>query len=72
MCGGFQLSRKQRLMGFGVLFVSGFFVSFLSTFLLISLKLTAFAVLYSIGNIMSLMATGFLIGFASQFKVIFV
>ncbi|KAJ3207670.1 hypothetical protein HK099_000216, partial [Clydaea vesicula] len=65
---GLDLSRKQRLYGFGCCFVGGIFLSMFSTIFLISVNLPAFAVLYTLGNIISLIGTGFLIGFKSQFK----
>ena len=59
------------MYGFGLCFATGFLVSFCSTFLLWSGQFTTFAILYSFGNIISLLATGFLIGFASQFRKMF-
>ena len=69
MCGGFALTRKQRFIGFGVCFGVGLLISFLSTVFLylgINIKmilgvLPAFAVLYTIGNLISLTGTGFLV-----------
>jgi hypothetical protein len=71
MCGGISLTRTQRLMAFGILFATGFLLSFFSTFLLITLKLTPFAVIYSLGNVISLTATGFLVGFKKQLTKMF-
>jgi hypothetical protein len=71
MCGGFQLTRVQRLYAFGTLFAVGFILSFISTLLLFGGNLGAFAVLYTLGNILSLISTGFLIGFFKQFQKMF-
>lgn len=70
MCGGFQLTRMQRFYAFGICFGVGTVLSFCSTFLLLTGNQAGFAVLYTIGNIIALIATGFLIGFIAQFKVI--
>lgn len=70
MCGGLQLTRMQRIYAFAGLFAVGFLLSFISTFLLFSGNLGGFATLYTIGNILSLVATGFLVGFVAQLKVI--
>ena len=50
----------------------GFIVSFLSTFSLFTGQVVSFAILFTLGNIISLTATGFLIGFMSQFKVLII
>jgi hypothetical protein len=71
MCGGFQLTRMQRLYAFGFLFGIGFVLSFISTLVFFGGQLGAFAALYTFGNILSLVSTGFLIGFANQFKKMF-
>lgn len=69
MCAGLSLTRTQRIYGFGICFGSGFIISLLSTIFFSFGNITGFAVLYTLGNIVSLMGTGFLIGFLSQFKV---
>lgn len=71
MCGDFQLTRMQRFYGFGICFSVGFLISFISTFLLFGGNMSGFAVLYTIGNIVSLVATGFLTGFLNQFRKMF-
>ncbi len=71
MCGGFQLTRMQRMYAFGFCFGIGFVFSILGTILLFSGQLGAFGVLYTLGNILSLISTGFLIGFVKQFKKMF-
>jgi hypothetical protein len=65
----FQLSRMERLYGFAICVTAGLFCSFLSS--LVFLKPTKFAILYSMGNILSLTSTGFLMGFWSQLKNMF-
>jgi hypothetical protein len=70
MCGGLQLTRMQRFYAFGGCFATGTLVSLFSTLLFISGNVAGFAVLYTVGNIIALIGTGFLIGFMSQFKVI--
>jgi hypothetical protein len=70
MCGGLQLTRMQRFYAFGGCFATGTLVSLCSTLLFISGNVAGFAVLYTVGNIIALIGTGFLIGFMSQFKVI--
>ena len=65
----FQLSRMERLYGFAICITAGLFCSFLSS--LVFLKPTKFAILYSLGNILSLTSTGFLMGFWSQLKNMF-
>lgn len=71
MCGGFSLTRMQRFYGFGICISLGFIISFCSTWFIISGEITAFAVLYTIGNIISIIGTGFLTGFLRQFKLMF-
>jgi len=67
----FTLSRTERLYGFGICFVTGFVISILSTLCLMSGNIPGFAAMYTIGNIVSLMSTGFLVGFAKQVKTMF-
>ncbi|KAL9932955.1 hypothetical protein V8E36_008210 [Tilletia maclaganii] len=68
---GFELTRQQRLMGFVGCLIGGFVVSLLGTLLLITGSLASFAILYSIGILISLVGTGFLIGFGKQLKQMF-
>jgi hypothetical protein len=63
------LSKKQRFIGFGACFIFGMFISFMSFFFLT--RPTSFALLYTLGNIVSLAATGFVIGFLRQLKYAF-
>jgi hypothetical protein len=46
----------------------GIILSFLSTIFLSTGLLPAFAILYTLGNIISLIGTGFLVGFSTQMK----
>lgn len=70
-CPGLSLTRTQRFYGFGICFVLGFLISVLSSLSVIGGKLSTFAVLYTLGNIVSLASTGFLVGFVKQLKTAF-
>jgi len=66
------LSRTQRLYGFIACLVIGFFLSLLGSILLfVGLNLGMFALIYTIGIIVSLVGTGFLLGFFKQLKLMF-
>jgi len=65
------LTRTQRLYGFIGCLAVGFVLSLVGTLMLITGLLSLFAVLYGIGQIISLVGTGFLIGFTSQLKQMF-
>lgn len=65
------LTRTQRLYGFIGCLIIGFALSLLGSILLFLGQLGSFAVLYTIGILVSLVGTGFVIGFASQFKLMF-
>ncbi|KAG6379128.1 SFT2-domain-containing protein [Boletus reticuloceps] len=81
------LTRTQRLYGFVGWYlprlschvplmpppslIFGFVLSLLGSILLFVGQLGSFAVLYTIGIIISLVGTGFLIGFGSQIKLMF-
>ncbi|KAG9085302.1 hypothetical protein FRC07_013414 [Ceratobasidium sp. 392] len=65
------LTRTQRLYGFVGCLAIGFVLSILGTCLLFLGALASFALLYTIGIIVSLIGTGFLIGFFKQLKVMF-
>ncbi|TFK42748.1 Got1/Sft2-like family-domain-containing protein [Crucibulum laeve] len=65
------LSRTTRLYGFAGCLIIGFVLSVLATVTLFLGQLTSFAVLYVIGTIISLVGTGFLIGFFKQLKLMF-
>ena len=66
-----QWTAKQRLYGFGICFGIGCLISLGSMFFfrkLLAGHPTGFAVNYTVGNIVSLASTGFLIGPARQLK----
>ncbi|KIJ60641.1 hypothetical protein HYDPIDRAFT_116939 [Hydnomerulius pinastri MD-312] len=65
------LTRTQRLYGFIGCLVIGFVLSILGSILLFLGQLGSFAVLYTIGILVSLAGTGFLIGFFTQIKLMF-
>ncbi|KAG2041491.1 Got1/Sft2-like family-domain-containing protein [Suillus americanus] len=65
------LTRTQRLYGFVGCLIIGFALSLLGSILLFLGQLGSFAVLYTIGILVSLVGTGFVIGFASQIKLMF-
>ncbi|KAI9023235.1 SFT2-domain-containing protein [Hyaloraphidium curvatum] len=65
------LSRTHRLYGFGICLVLGLVVSLLSTVTLAFLNLGGFAILYTFGTVLSLAATGFLVGPWKQLKMMF-
>ena len=65
------LTRKQRLYGFIGCLIVGFALSLLGTILLLLGSLVLFALLYTIGIVVSLAGTGFLIGFSTQIKMMF-
>lgn len=65
----FALSRMQRLYGFAICVSAGLFCSFLSS--LMWMRPTKFAILYTMGNLLSLGSTGFLTGFWAQLKGMF-
>ncbi|CAK9831651.1 Vesicle transport protein SFT2A [Anthophora retusa] len=66
------LSWSTRLKGFAVCFIVGILFSFLGSFaLFLHRGLTVFAVFYTLGNIISLASTCFLMGPFNQFKKMF-
>ncbi|KAI0309073.1 SFT2-domain-containing protein [Amylostereum chailletii] len=67
----FGLTRTQRLYGFAGCYGVGFLLSILGTILLFLGGLTSFAILYALGTVVSLIGTGFLIGFLKQLKLMF-
>jgi len=66
-----NLSRTTRLYGFIGCLIGGFVLSLLGTVVLVSGMTLLFAVLYILGTIVSLVGTGFLIGFLKQVKLMF-
>ncbi|KAI9345380.1 Got1/Sft2-like family-domain-containing protein [Pilaira anomala] len=67
----FGLNKTQRLYAFCGAFVVGFVLSLVSTLLLISGNMAGFAILYSIGNVVSMLSLTFIIGLKKQFKTMF-
>ncbi|XP_018396769.1 PREDICTED: vesicle transport protein SFT2A isoform X3 [Cyphomyrmex costatus] len=66
------LSWSTRIKGFAICFIVGILCSFLGSFALFLQKgLTVFAVFYTLGNIISLASTCFLMGPFHQFKKMF-
>jgi len=61
------LTRTQRMYGFGICFTVGCLISLGSTFRLFNP--TSFALMYSLGNLVSFAATGFLVGPIAQCKM---
>uniref|UniRef100_T1JP55 Vesicle transport protein n=1 Tax=Strigamia maritima TaxID=126957 RepID=T1JP55_STRMM len=67
-----SLSWETRIKGFVICFVIGVFLSFLGTFLLfVKNGLVIFGVCYTLGNIVALMSTCFLMGPLKQLKKMF-
>ncbi|KAL4145976.1 hypothetical protein PRNP1_011849 [Phytophthora ramorum] len=68
-----SLTKQQRMVGFVSCFVLGYLVSFGSTFALIagSDNGTKFGITYTLGNIISLCGSGFLVGPKQQVKLMF-
>ncbi|KAG9318258.1 SFT2-domain-containing protein [Chiua virens] len=64
------LTRTQRLYGFIGCLVVGFAISLLGSILLFLGQLGSFAVLYTIGILVSLAGTGFLIGMFKPVRVL--
>ncbi|UZJ55079.1 hypothetical protein CBS101457_004399 [Exobasidium rhododendri] len=69
--GFYKLSRKERIIGFVSCLVLGFALSLIGTVMLFIGLTTLFAVLYSIGLIISLIGSGFLVGFLRQLRLMF-
>eukprot|EP00158_Paraphelidium_tribonemae_P010045 Partr_v1_DN3028_c0_g1_i1_m24237 putative SFT2 domain containing len=63
---GFKLSKKTRIIGFASCLGIGLLLSIVSFFSFANP--TKFAVLYTVGNIVALLGTGFLVGFLTQLK----
>lgn len=68
---GFKFSRQERLTGFIACLGIGFVLSIIGTIMLFIGLTSVFAVLYSFGIIISLIGTGFLVGFFRQLKLMF-
>jgi len=65
------LSRTTRLYGFIGCLAIGFLLSILGSIVLFLGQVSIFAILYIFGTIVSLVGTGFLIGFLNQLKLMF-
>jgi len=65
------LSKTTRLYGFFACLGIGFLLSLLGSILLFLGQVTSFAVLYIFGTVISLVGTGFIIGFFKQLKLMF-
>ena len=63
-----SLSLTQRMYGFGACFVIGGLMSVMSSFSLVRGDIPQFAVLYSLGNVIALLSTGFVWGPKTQCK----
>ncbi|WWC72056.1 uncharacterized protein I206_106016 [Kwoniella pini CBS 10737] len=68
---GLGLTRTQRIGGFAACYVGGLGVSLLGAILLFLGATGAFATLFGVGAILSLLGTGFLIGFKTQLEKMF-
>jgi len=66
-----KLTRTQRLYGFIGCLCVGLLLSILGTSLLFLGQIATFVFLYTLGIIVSLIGTGFLIGFVSQLRQMF-
>jgi len=66
-----NLSKTTRLYGFVGCLIAGFVLSLLGSIFMMLGFFTLFAFLYSFGTIVSLIGTGFLIGFFKQLKLMF-
>jgi hypothetical protein len=68
-----QLSMKERTYAFFICFGLGILIELVSLFSIASLVIhpSHFAVTYTLGNILLLLATGFLVGFTRQLKSVF-
>lgn len=65
------LDRMQRLYAFGCCFLIGMVLSIFSTLFLITGNIAGFAILYSIGNLVSLLSMTFIVGLPKLFKTLF-
>ncbi|BGP44126.1 hypothetical protein JCM10449v2_008190 [Rhodotorula kratochvilovae] len=64
-----ELTKKQRLYGFGICLVAGFGLSLLGAIFFALGQVALFATLYVVGVVASLVGTGFLLGFMRQVKM---
>jgi len=66
-----ELTPLRRFYGWAICFGLGFLLSLLGTIWLLVGSLTLFAIFYAFGVVVSLIGTGFIIGFFKQFKMMF-
>lgn len=66
-----QMTKKQRLYGFIGCFIGGILIAIMASFFVWTLNFTAFGICYSLGNIMAIGSTLFIMGPASQCKNMF-
>ncbi|BGP28138.1 hypothetical protein JCM10295v2_007125 [Rhodotorula toruloides] len=64
-----DLSRTQRLYGFGICVVAGFALSLLGAVFFALGQVALFATLFVVGVVVSLIGTGFLLGFMKQLRM---
>ncbi|GAA5831672.1 hypothetical protein JCM11251_000789 [Rhodosporidiobolus azoricus] len=64
-----DLTKTQRLYGFGACVVGGFALSLLGAIFFALGQVALFATLYVVGVVVSLVGTGFLVGFWKQVKM---
>ncbi|GAA6055666.1 hypothetical protein JCM3770_003402 [Rhodotorula araucariae] len=64
-----ELTKKQRLYGFGICLAAGFGLSLLGAIFFAIGQVALFATLYVVGVVASLVGTGFLLGFMRQVKM---
>ncbi|GAA6009913.1 hypothetical protein JCM10207_002156 [Rhodosporidiobolus poonsookiae] len=64
-----ELTKTQRLYGFGACILGGFALSLLGSIFFALGQVPLFATLYVVGVVVSLVGTGFLIGFMKQIKL---
>ncbi|KAI9475555.1 MAG: Got1/Sft2-like family-domain-containing protein [Benjaminiella poitrasii] len=65
------LDKTQRMFAFGICFAAGALLSILSTLILLTGNVVAFAVIYSCGNVISLFSLTFIVGIPKQLKTMF-
>lgn len=67
----FELSWTTRIYGFGICLATGIVFSLVGSIMLFFLNFVAFGVLYSLGNIISIFASLFVVGPMRQLKSMF-
>ena len=66
-----KLSYRTRMYGFIMFAITGFILSFVGSLMLFSMNFIDFGIMYSLGNICTLISTLFLFGPISQIKSMF-